>query len=141
MIILGIDPGEHAGWGKYINGEYDSSDAVNGDCPFHARDILIAEGPDVMVIEDQFNGRMRWKSLQTLLRRRYLWQIAAELQGIRVVAVRPSDWQGFYRLRRGKNAPKMVEQYSPLASAIVGHEVYGDRAVGCLLAYWGVMNL
>jgi len=140
MIILAIDPGDPAGWAKFIGGEYDGSGTINGDSPSVARDLLIALGPDVLVLEDQHPGKSGWKSLRTLMRRRFIWEVVAELEGVEVHPMDPSTWQGFYRLKKGKHAPKMVEQYSPLASALIGREVWGDEAAAILMGMWGVTN-
>ncbi len=141
MIILGIDPGDPAGWAKYVGGEYDHSGITGGDDPSMARVLIQAVGPDILVIEDQFFRPGALKGIKTLLYRRYIWQIAAELEGIRVVVVEPSKWQGFFRLRKGKNSPKPVEQYGPLASALIGQEVSGDEAAAVCMAYWGAVSL
>lgn len=144
MIILGIDPGDPAGWAKYVDGEYERSGLVHDVNPFTARDIIRAMAPDILVVEDQHPGKCGWKSMRTLMRRRFIWEVVAELEGIRVEVVHPATWQAFFRLRKGKNAPPMVEQYSALAAALIGVdvcEVYGDRAAGTMIAYWGALNL
>jgi len=140
VIVLGIDPGDPAGWAEYIGGEYDSSGTIAGDDPRTVRDLIVAMGPDVLVVEDQFFRPGALKGIKTLLYRRYIWQIAAELESIRVEVVHPLTWQAFLKIKRGKNAPKPVEQYGPLASALIGRDVYGDEAAAVCMAYWGSLN-
>jgi hypothetical protein len=133
MRILAIDPGAKAGWAWITDGKYIRSGVIDGDsAPDCESFIRLSIRPDLLVCEDQYFGRMRGKGLFTLLRRRHIWEIFAQLYGIPFESVNPKAWQCYWKIPqkgKGKDAIlTLARQYKKTAQP--------DEADAILIGLW-----
>lgn len=102
--VLAIDPGARFGAAMYVSGGMEFVEFGKQDLATVARVIQRASRVDtdaVLVVENQFSqrgGRANPKALATLFRRRHMWEIVAEIRGLRVSpAIYPATWQTVLR--------------------------------------------
>jgi hypothetical protein len=142
MRILAIDPGEKAGWAWITDGKYIRSGVIDGDsAPDCESFIRLSIRPDLLVCEDQYFGRMRGKGLFTLLRRRHIWEIFAQLYGIPFEAVNPSTWQSYWHIpKKGKKYIGTTTSHRKDAIIMVAEQfkrnVQPDEADAILIGLW-----
>jgi len=102
-VILAVDPGAKCGVVVLVHGRPVLVRTIRGDrvadvigvIQFLAK-LQEKHGMAVVVVELQFAARGKKqnpKSVATLLKRRHVWEFAAELYGIMVEGVYPATWQ------------------------------------------------
>lgn len=149
MIILGVDPGEKAGWCLYDT-ERNAPVAkgqANGRTPQSVRDGFVTlchvgvPVIDACVIERPENFKRKghdiaFASLRTLISRAAYWQYAWETTAATKVAwVAPNDWQqaelGAGRMDRGARLAAAIH----MARQMYGYpEISGDEACAIFIA-------
>jgi hypothetical protein len=143
MLVLGVDPGKRAGWCLMRSDPEPvvvRSGIVHGDDLAQIEAIVNIHGTrGRVVVEDQYRpGKkkpMSPKSLKTLFRRRFNWEITARLLGIDVHAINPSEWQGFFHLPR-KDVKAAIKQFAQ----VYKKDPEPDEADAILIAAWACMG-
>lgn len=101
--VVGIDPGKKCGLVRFELNALVLVMTVKDPGIREAIELLELHGKDaVMVLEEQFTprgkpgskeSRVNPKSLKTLFRRRFTWQLAAQYLDLPCVVVYPATWQ------------------------------------------------
>lgn len=102
-FVLAVDPGESFGAALFMHGQFECGWSGAADISAVARIVKFTHGCDVggntskvVVVENQFvsKGKQNPKALATLLKRRHMWEIIAEVVGVAVApAIYPASWQ------------------------------------------------
>lgn len=141
-VVLAIDPGAKCGWARWdektliASGRLKNPGAHDVECVLRETEFVTPpdEYPPTLVIEDQYHARMRGKGLTTLMRRRFRWEIVAELRQWQIEAVHPMTWQSHFQIKRGDKSAILY-----MARLVAGkRDIQPDEADAILIGWWWV---
>lgn len=149
MIVVGVDPGKMCGVAFLKGRRLMTAMTIRGD----RLDQIVAAvqqakklGAAVIVIELQHGqrpkgGKVNYKSLATLFKRRHAWEVIAELYGLRCEGVWPSTWQtqlkSAARLDEDGNKRTTKERSIEVARFYYGETIKdAEQSDAALIARW-----
>lgn len=152
MIVVGVDPGKLCGVAILKGRSLAVAATIRGDRLSQIVAIVQQAkklGANVLAIELQHgmrpkSGKVNYKSLGTLFKRRHAWEVIAELYGLRTVGVWPSTWQtqlkAAARLDENGNKRTTKQRSVEVARFMFGKDAIKDdaQADAALIAKWYV---
>lgn len=113
-VVAGIDPGAACGVAIFNRGQLLRCDSVKGNEQTALAVINSLGGPAAIVIERQFQrkgDKFNPRAVETLMRRRIEWEVAAKIRNCPVVLAYPTQWQSVLPKIRTMNTKQRARLY------------------------------
>lgn len=142
-VVVGIDPGAACGVAIFDRGQLLSCDSLKGNEQSALTVVNSLGGPAVIVIERQFQRkgvRFNPKAVETLMRRRIEWEVAAKIKNCAVVLAYPAQWQSVLPKIKTMSTKQRARLYCQGAGYRPG-EWTEDQCDAAVIGTWYILRV